>query len=167
MRKIACLITTISLFFAIAFLAGCASIVSKSDYPVSISSQPNEAEISIKNRAGENVFVGKTPTTINLKAGAGFFRGENYTVIFKKEGYTTHTAEIKRGIDGWYIAGNLIFGGLVGWLIVDPATGAMWTLENLHVSLNSSQTSSIENKIRIVTIDEIPGYLRSKMVKVN
>jgi hypothetical protein len=155
------------IFVAVAFLSGCASIVSKAEYPVSISSQPDGAEISIKNRDGESVFSGKTPTTINLKAGAGFFKGENYTVTFKKDGYNFHTAQIERGVDGWYIGGNLVFGGLIGWLIVDPATGAMWTLKNLHVDLSSSQTSSIDNKIQIVTIDEVPDYLRSQMVKVN
>ncbi len=154
-------------FVAIAFLAGCASIVSKSDYPVSISSKPDGAEISIKNRAGESVYTGKTPSTINLKAGASFFKGENYTVTFKKDGYTPHTAEIKRGVDGWYIAGNFVFGGVIGWLIVDPATGAMWTLENLHVDLSPLQTSSNENKIQIVTIDDVPDHLRANMIRVN
>ncbi len=165
MKKIVNL--SIMFFIAVAFLTGCASIVSKSDYPVNISSQPEGAEISIKNRVGENVFAGKTPTTINLKAGAGFFKGENYTVTFKKDGYTPHTAQIERSVDGWYIAGNFVFGGLIGWLIVDPATGAMWTLKNLHVDLNSSQTSSSENTIQIVTIDEVPDHLRSQMVRVN
>ena len=158
---------SILIFIVIAFLAGCASIVSKSVYPVNISSQPEGADISIKNLAGEIVFTGKTPSTIKLKAGAGFFKGENYTVTFKREGYIPHSAEIRRGVDGWYIAGNLFFGGFIGWLIVDPASGAMWTLENLHVDLSSSPSSSIENEIKIVTLDNIPDYLRPKMVRVN
>jgi hypothetical protein len=33
-----------------------------------------------------------------------------------------------RSVNGWYV-GNVIFGGLVGFLIVDPLTGAMWVLE--------------------------------------
>jgi len=150
----------------IAVLAGCATIVSKSDYPVSISSKPEGAEITIVNRAKKTVFHGKTPATVTLKAGAGFFKGENYTVTFKKEGYAPHTAQIERGIDGWYIAGNLVFGGLIGWFIVDPATGAMWTLKNLHVDM-SPQTSSIQKQIHIVTIDDVPDQLRSKMVRIN
>lgn len=159
----------IILFVAATSLTGCASIVSKSEYPVSISSQPEGAEISIINRNGQSVFSGTTPTTIFLKAGAGFFKGENYTVTFKKDGYAPYTAQIQRNIDGWYIAGNFVFGGLIGWLIVDPATGAMWTLKNLHVDLSSVQTSSIENEnaIQIVTIDDVPDNLRSQMVRVN
>lgn len=30
-------------------------------------------------------------------------------------------------MDGWYV-GNIIFGGLIGLLLVDPITGAMWKL---------------------------------------
>ena len=30
--------------------------------------------------------------------------------------------------DGWYIGGNILVGGLIGWFIVDPLTGAMYTL---------------------------------------
>ena len=164
MKKIGCQFSVAVLM--LTFMVSCASIVSKSEYPVSISSKPEGADISIVNRAKENIFVGKTPTTVVLKAGAGFFKGEDYTVTFMKEGYTPHTAQIKRGVDGWYIAGNLFFGGLIGWLIVDPATGAMWTLENLHVEMNP-QSSSIQNKLNIVTIDDVPVHLRSKMVKIN
>ncbi|GAB6097908.1 hypothetical protein JCM14469_41620 [Desulfatiferula olefinivorans] len=155
-------------FCVITFsFSGCATIVSKSHYPVSISSQPDEAEIIVKNSSGLNVFAGRTPSTINLKAGAGFFRGEKYTVTFNKEGYTPFMAEIKRGVDGWYIAGNFFFGGLVGWLIVDPATGAMWKLEDLHVDLNPIQASCSDSTFKVVTIDNIPNHLRSKMIRVN
>lgn len=145
----------------VSSLIGCASIVSKSNYPVCISSQPDRTEISIKNRKGECVFVGKTPAIVNLKAGAGFFKGENYIVTFKKEGYIPLTAEIKRRMDNWYI-GNIIFGGLIGVLIIDPATGAMWVLENLHVDLKLLQASSAKNKIRIVTINNVPV----KMIRI-
>lgn len=159
------------LFFlslTLSLLAGCASIISKSQYPVTISSKPEGADITIVNRAKEIVFRGKTPTTVTLKASAGFFKGENYTVIFKKEGYAPHTAQIERGVDGWYIFGNLLFGGLIGWLIVDPATGAMWTLKNLHVDLSPGSSSSFfEEGLHIVTVGDVPDHLRSKMVRIN
>lgn len=190
----------------LALLVGCASIISKSNYPVTISSEPKGTDITIVNRSGEGVFSGATPTTVTLKAGAGFFRGEDYTVTFKKKGYATHTAQIQRGVDGWYIFGNFVLGGLIGWLIVDPATGAMWTLENLHSDLKPQpqtsslqvdpltgamrtlkdlyagamwtlenlyaylkpQTSSLQEEgIHIVTLDDVPRHLRSKMVKLN
>lgn len=58
-----------------------------------------------------------------LKAGSGFFRGERYVVTATLDG-ETGTATLTPGMDGWYI-GNILFGGLIGILIVDPATGAM------------------------------------------
>ncbi|MCX7973828.1 MAG: hypothetical protein N3B16_04935 [Candidatus Aminicenantes bacterium] len=158
--KICCLMLLVVVLF------GCATIVSKSEYAVTISSKPDGADITVLNRAKETVFQGKTPTTVVLKAGAGFFKGEIYTVIFKKEGYRSHSAQIERGVDGWYFAGNLIFGGLIGWLIVDPATGAMWTLKNLHVDLIPESSSHIKEGLYIVTIDDVPNHLRSEMVRI-
>jgi hypothetical protein len=158
--------SSVLVVLTLALVTGCATIVSKSDYPVTISSQPQGSDITVVNREGTTVFSGKTPTTVTLKAGAGFFKGENYSVTFRKEGFTPHTAQIERGVDGWYIAGNIIFGGLIGWLIVDPATGAMWTLKNLHVDM-SSQTSSVHEEIHLITVDEVPDHLRSKMVRIN
>ena len=151
---------------SILFIAACATIVSKSQYPVIISSQPDGADINVINSVGKTVFTGKTPTTITLKAGAGFFKGEDYTVEFKKEGYTPHTAQIRRGVDGWYIFGNLFIGGLIGWLIVDPATGAMWTLDNLHINMTPQTSSLQKEELRVVTIDNIPEHLRSKLIRI-
>jgi len=146
---------------------GCASIVSKSEYPVSISSEPQCAEISITNSKGETVFTGKTPTTITLKAGSAYFKGETYKVSFKQQGYTPYCAQIERGVDGWYVAGNLFFGGLIGWLIVDPLTGAMWKLENLHVYLDAQASSFQSEGLHVVSLDDVPSHLHSKLVKLN
>ena len=144
-------------------MMGCASIVSKSEYPVNINSQPQGAQISIEDRQGTTVFKGITPAVVTLSTKAGYFKGENYTVSFKKEGYDIYTTQIKRGVDGWYWAGNLFFGGLVGWFIVDPLTGAMWTLKDVNVYLNLQPSSA---KINIVTVDNVPDHLRSKMVRI-
>jgi len=151
---------------SLILLTGCASIVSKSEYPVSITSNPGGAAIIIVNGIGQTVFSGKTPTTIILKAGAGYFKGETYKVTFKREGYATHTAQIERGVDGWYIAGNIFLGGLIGWLVVDPITGAMWTLKDLHVNLEPEKDSLQKEGLHIVTLDDVPNHLRSKMVKI-
>lgn len=36
---------------------------------------------------------------------------------------------IKASANGWYIGGNIVFGGLIGWLAVDPFNGGMYTLK--------------------------------------
>lgn len=147
---------------------GCASIVSKSVYPVAIRSNPSSAEVTIVNRAGKEVYHGTTPATVQLKAGAGYFKGEDYTVIFEKPGYENSEGKIKRGLDGWYVLGNVFAGSLVGWLIVDPATGAMWTLKDLETTLSPQLAGKAgEQGLKIATLDEVPPELRSEMVKLD
>lgn len=148
--------------------AGCASIVGKSQYPVAISSHPDQAEITITDEKGDAVYSGKTPTTVTLRTKAGYFKGKNYTVTFHKEGYAEHVAEIRRGVSGWYIFGNLVFGGLIGYLIVDPATGAMWTLQKeVSVDLAPLTASAGEDDgLRIVLMDDVPLPLRAQLIPV-
>lgn len=151
------------------FASGCASIVGKSQFPVKIGSQPDQADITIVDETGATVYSGKTPTTVTLHTKAGYFKGKNYTVTFSKPGYAKHTAEIRRGVSGWYIFGNLAFGGLIGWLIVDPLTGSMWTLqEELNVELQPESASvPSEGGFRILQLDEVPISLRSRLVELH
>ena len=149
-------------------MCGCASIVSKSQYPVTITSQPSGASISVVDETGKTILKGTTPTTVTLAAGAGFFKGKDYTVTFTKPGYTQHTATLRRGLDAWYILGNIVFGGLIGWLVVDPITGAMWTLPDDGTATLSSQSSMIEanDAVNIVSLDQVPDELRGQMVRL-
>jgi hypothetical protein len=149
-------------------IAGCATIVGKSVYPVAITSRPAEADITVVDETGKTVFKGKTPTTVSLSTKAGYFQGKDYTVTFAKPGYANQTAQIKRGVSGWYIGGNFLFGGLIGWLIVDPLTGAMWTLQEETSATLSPQTSMQKSdaSVQVVSIDEVPDSLRSKMIRV-
>lgn len=107
--------------------SGCASIVSDSQWPVSLNSTPSGAEYTVRNEDGAVVASGHTPNTVILPSGAGFFDGETYLVEFNKDGFVTGRATVDSKLNGWYW-GNLIFGGLVGLFLVDPATGAMWKL---------------------------------------
>jgi hypothetical protein len=65
-------------------VASCASIVGKSVYPVAITSQPDQADISITDETGKTIFTGKTPTTVTLNTKAGYFSGKDYTVTFTR-----------------------------------------------------------------------------------
>jgi hypothetical protein len=114
---------------AIAALAttGCASIISESKYPVAIHSSPSGASYKIIDQSGFQVHAGQTPDQIMLDSGAGYFDGETYTVTYRKDGYAPSTQKLNSRVDGWYW-GNIVFGGIIGMLIVDPATGAMFSL---------------------------------------
>lgn len=150
--------------------SSCASIVSKTSYPVTVDSTPREASVTIKNRRGEQVFTGKTPAVARLKSGAGFFKNAKYSVTISKPGFADKTVELTATINGWYF-GNLVFGGLLGLLIIDPATGAMYKLKQTDVnetlqSQNSTTSTSNEHKLRIMDLNEVPESWKSKLVEV-
>jgi len=161
-------------FFKVSILAatmasvGCASIISDSNYPVTINSSPDDADFAITNtETGMTIMKGQTPDTLTLKAGNGFFDGATYSVQFEKEGYDGQSFLIDSKLDGWYVA-NILFGGVLGLLIIDPATGAMWKLqESLSVSLNRDESQSSEKDLTFMTIEEVPEHLRDDMVRIN
>ncbi len=121
------MIKKISIVASVTLLAGCASIISGSSYPVTVDSSPSQASFTITNEAGVKIHNGITPSTVTLKSGAGYFDGEKYSVQYSKDGYLGSHAVIDSSINGWYW-GNLCFGGLLGFLVIDPSTGAMYDL---------------------------------------
>jgi hypothetical protein len=67
-----------------------------------------------------------------LPSGKGFFTSATYTFTFEKEGYEPTIVTRSAKFNGWYI-GNLVFGGPIGFLIVDPITGAMWRFNSSEI----------------------------------
>ena len=107
-------------------LSGCASIFNGTTQPIAFSSAPEGAAMTITNRAGEAVHSGMTPSTVTLKRGAGYFKSEAYKVTMKKDGFADASQQVDSQVSGWYVA-NLVLGGLLGMLIIDPASGGMYT----------------------------------------
>ena len=153
------------LILAMLFCSGCASIVSKSNWPVSITSNPEGAKVYVTNSKGEKIFSGLTPTHVVLSSKKGYFQGERYKLVFVKDGYSELTYEINAGLNGWYI-GNLLFGGLIGLLIVDPLTGAMYRLDDqVNVTLPVDVSLSTENsELQIVTFDNVPEDIKDHLI---
>lgn len=131
------LFRTIFLVLTLAVLSGCASIVSGGPQTLPVMSSPPGATCEVIDvRTGDTVMRTTTPDTLTLRRDAGFFRAAKYRVRFSREGYLPHEAQVDAGLNGWYF-GNLLFGGLPGLLLVDPATGAMWRIqeERIHAVL--------------------------------
>ncbi|MCO6468670.1 MAG: PEGA domain-containing protein [Bacteroidales bacterium] len=152
---------------SVFLFSSCASIVSKSTYPLSINSSPSNAKVSITDKKGKEIYLGNTPATVKLKAGAGFFSKAEYQVKFSSPGYDDKIVPITFKLDGWYF-GNLLLGGVLGMLIIDPATGAMWKIETefLNETLSKS-TASIDPELKIMNINEIPENWKTHLVRVN
>jgi len=165
------LLLCVILIFSSFVFSGCASIICGSEKTVNISSSPVEAKFSITNRKGALIAQGVTPTNITLKRGSGYFKGGDYTITLEKQGYQTSVQPIKQGLEtGWYAIGNIVFGGLIGWIIVDPITGAMYSIQDVNVSLLPEKTTMLMpqgNKLKILTTDQIPESMRHRMVRIN
>jgi hypothetical protein len=147
------------------FMASCASIVSKSEYPVSLTSSPAGVKVLVKKN-GMVIHQGVTPSMVTLSARGGFFSPAKYQVEFSKKGGSTQTVPLTADIDGWYF-GNILFGGLIGLLIVDPATGAMWKLpENVNTTWTTLASVTSENgkTLNIVDRSSVPADLESQLI---
>lgn len=159
-----------SLLLIVTLLSSCATIVSKSVWPVRIGSSPEGADVTITDIGeGKKVHTGKTPTTVTLSSKGGYFKGKTYRVEISKEGYTTQSTEIRSTINGWYI-GNLLFRGLIGLLIVDPFIGAMWTLDpkdvNFILEKKTARLPSDQRDLSVVSLEDIPDHLRDKLIRI-
>lgn len=110
---------------------GCATIVSGTTSKVTVSSNP-PAYVVIKDRHGKEVAATQTPSQIELRR--GFFRPAHYTAVVEAPGYVPKKIDMKYEFNGWSM-GNILIGGIPG-LIIDDATGAMFTPEHEMYSVN-------------------------------
>ena len=158
-KKILFIISVVIIF------PGCASIVSKSNWPFSVDTNPSGAKVSITNRKGKEVFKGRTPTAMRLKSGSGFFTKESYTVTLQMDGYETKKINVECKLNGWYF-GNILIGGLIGMLIIDPATGAMYKLQNDGIFEDMDRSAS-SAALNIINKKDVPHHLEKHLVKIN
>ena len=160
-------IEVIPIILAVIVLSACSSIVSKSEYSVAINSTPDGATFVVTNRSGQKVHSGITPASVTLKSSAGYFKGETFTIILDKEGYSPKVFTLNSSLDGWYW-GNILFGGLVGMLIVDPVTGAMYNLpDRVDISIDQSQAFKGGNRdITLATIDSLSSEQLSRLIPI-
>lgn len=109
---------------AAAILPGCATIFSGTTQNVAIKTTDG-AKYKVTNTYGETVAEGTSPGTVSIKRGASYFSPHAYTVKMTKDGYSEKTVLLDPSLNGWYFA-NIILGGFLGMIIVDPLTGAMY-----------------------------------------
>ncbi len=97
-------------------------------------------------------------------SGEGYFRGQTYTLRFMREGYPDRQVELDSSVDGWYWA-NILFGGVIGMLIVDPLTGAMYKLpDEVSADLGQPVAEAMQDALRIVSINDLDPAQRAELV---
>ena len=154
-------------------VSGCATIIGDPSQSMTINSSPDDARVLIKDEKGVEIFKGNTPTTVTLqKSDGSYWGGKDYTVVISKDGFKEQSIPVKSSPNGWYIAGNLVFGGLIGWFIVDPLNGDMYTLSPQAVSASLPDQTAHNNaandgNIRVVLLKDVPDEMRDRLVKLN
>jgi hypothetical protein len=156
-----------ALAFVLLF-SSCATIVQR---PVStrVDSTPSQLSFRVVNATDTTVREGVTPATISLPAKQGYFRGQTYTLNVYQNGRLIGSTDMSPSVSPWYF-GNIVLGGLVGMLAVDPATGAMWRMpRTAHVTAGSPVLSSVEpatESLQIVALADVPGQQRKHLVRL-
>jgi hypothetical protein len=163
-------ISVVALLGACAALSGCATIVHSGPRPVSVASTPAGAKVSIYDRDGNLVQTNTTPFLAQLPTKYRYFQGQTYRLVFEMPGHPATEVKLDSSLSGWYL-GNVVFGGLIGLLIVDPMTGAMYNLtpDKIEQPLTDGQTEVIRDKkgLMVVLTEQTTEREREQMVRLN
>lgn len=132
------LLSMAAVAFLAMHLAGCASVATGPTQKLTVKTEPPGAKVTVYDlkhavydKITPKVAVMYTPTIIPLRTGARY-QAARYFVTIEKPGFRPLGFEVHATLNGWYF-GNLdplllpLFPITMG--IIDPKTGAMWTLE--------------------------------------
>lgn len=115
---------------------GCGTMISGSTKTVEIKAQEG-AKISVVNSVGQQVASGTTALTADLPRGMGYWQAAGYQVRVSQPGYKAQSVDLLPAFNGWYAANfALPFIGAIGLLIVDPMSGAFYTLDKDQVDIS-------------------------------
>lgn len=102
---------------AYTLLSGCATIVHLGgNEELSVSSEPAGAKVVI-----DGTERGVTPLATKVE------RKKDHAVVLTKEGFEENQSRVESHLS-WWVAGNVILGGLVG-ILVDVLSGGGYTIE--------------------------------------
>ncbi|MGH8397774.1 MAG: hypothetical protein ACRETA_05965 [Gammaproteobacteria bacterium] len=119
----------------VMLLVGCATIIGSNSAWVSFRSQPPGAKVVVTDESGAT-FTTTTPSKLDLtKANGHYFGKEHYTASFTLPGYQNMSVPLTENVNGWYF-GNILFGGVIGMVLVDPWNGGMYSFKDSEVSVS-------------------------------
>jgi hypothetical protein len=158
---------TLGLTGALALLTGCATIVGDDRASLPIKSTPSDAQILIIDETGQTAYRGRTPDQVSLsKSNGHYWGGKQFTVAISKRGYLTQRIQVDTRPNALYLGGNLIFGGIIGWLVVDPISGKMYDLASEGIDVTLQQRADEEvaampaPEITVTPLEEPAGTSR-------
>lgn len=159
---------------ALVLAPACASMTKGGSQNLPLQSEPTGAHVLVSDMAGATVADTTTPCTVKLKRGRGYFKPASYRLFVEKPGYMPLETKLEGKANGWYIGGNLVLGGLLGYLVIDPITGAMWTLKPQNLQKKDSELPRTfirkarkgEKGLIIILREEVPASVEDDLEPV-
>ncbi|GAA5482118.1 hypothetical protein [Haloferula sargassicola] len=147
--------------------SNCATVFNRTTQPVRVASNPSGLTFKVTDKEGVVVGNGTTPGEVRLKTSSNYFVPAAYIFTFSKNGKVVGSQVLTARVSGWY-AGNILIGGLIGLVIVDPLTGAMYTLPD-DVNFGGQPMASVTHdsgSLQFVSIDQLDGEQRARLARL-
>src|SRR5262249_41423795 len=93
--------------------------------PVTITSEPPEAHVTITNlRTHRRILQATTPVVAPLARHASYTQPARYAMVVEKPGYQLYVIMLQAELEKQNV-GHVAVKGPLGFIVVDPLTGAM------------------------------------------
>jgi hypothetical protein len=165
MRKFAFVIV-----LSIAF-SSCATIFGTTSTSLGVDTDPQGAHVKIFNRNEKLVYEGQSPATVPLPSANGYFKKGIYRIELSMDGYEKKQITVSSHINGWYF-GNILIGGALGFLVIDPLTGAMYKLDEKLVNeklapkaVGVSMTTGAST-LKLLSLRDVPAEWRGRLERL-
>lgn len=128
------------------------------------------AVVVITDERGFKVLQKVTPTVMSLVNDTQAQR-KSFRIMIGLEGTPLHERQLTAKQDGWYIRGSRVFADSIGGLIVDPQTGAMYTIStqdagDVFAEAVAQASGNLSSGTYLVLLSDVPADLRSKLTRV-
>jgi hypothetical protein len=139
-------------------LVSCATVLHSGPEPVTITSEPPDARVTITDlRTHQLLLRASTPVVAPLTRHAGYMRPARYQVVVEKPGYQPYVLVLQAELEKKYF-GNFVAGGPLGFLVIDPLTGAMYALPSrVHAVLVTTDSAGAARASQTPLPLHIPG----------
>jgi hypothetical protein len=141
--------------------------------PEADEDRPNiteRAAVVITDERGFKVLNRWTPTVMSLNNDAEAQR-KAYRILISMQGTPSHERQLMAKRDGWYIRGTRVFAESIGSLVIDPQTGAMYTIStedagDLFANVVAQSSGNLSAGTYLVLLSDVPPRLKAKMTRV-
>jgi len=93
-------IYVVAMFSACTAIIGCVTIVHSGPRAIAVASTPVGAKVSIYDRSNTLVQMNTTPFVAQLPTKYGYFKGQEYRLVFELPGHSTAEAHLQSSVSG-------------------------------------------------------------------